>query len=379
VGSAGQNVPDDSVTLWRYLPIGRFLWMIEQRSVYFARLAEFGDPFEASLPAQLRRRLSRTPANFVDRLYQLYANRAVIQCWHENEYESEAMWSRYVPGDEGIALSTNVGRIKAAIRGGPSNLVIARVRYIDHDIEDVEDGPEFVPEAPLFCKRRSYEFEREVRFAILPAFAGSELTAPLASTLEVSQQQKSGIVEFQVNKDWNPDFGMTVPHLSETGGFAIPVDLATLIDRLVVSPRYPQWAVQSLQAILDHFDVPVEVEMSDLTRVPGREPLKRFVVSEPSVVISAKRHHVENGMATAAINVASNRDVGPFTFTVGSSVDWIIGAGDGYLPAAGPATIHLAINGIFAFECGISYAALVILKSPGFVSKRIPVMLTITD
>jgi hypothetical protein len=266
VGSAGQNVPDDSVALWRYLPIGRFLWMIQQRSVYFARLAEFGDPFEASLPAPLRERLSRTPANFVDRLYQLYANRSVILCWHENEYESEAMWSRYVPGDEGIALSTNVGRIKAAIRGGPSNLVIARVRYIDHDIEDVEDGPEFVPEAPLFCKRRSYDFEREVRFAILPAFAVSELASPLASTPEVSRQQKSGIVEFQVKKDWNPDFALTVPHLSETGGFTIPIDLATLIDRLVVSPRYPRWAVQSLQDVLDRFDVPVEVETSDLTR-----------------------------------------------------------------------------------------------------------------
>jgi hypothetical protein len=69
----------------------------------------------------------------VDRLYQLYANRAVVLCWHENEYESEAMWSTYVSADEGVALKTNVGRIKAAMRGVPSNLVIARVRYIDHD------------------------------------------------------------------------------------------------------------------------------------------------------------------------------------------------------------------------------------------------------
>jgi hypothetical protein len=113
--------------------------------------------------------------------------------------------------------------------------------------------------------------------------------------------------------------------------------------------------------------------------VPVKEPLRRFVVSQESVVFSPKRYHVENGMVTATINVASNRDVGPFTFTVGSSVDWIVGAGDGYLPAIGPTTIHLAVNGISAFACGISYAALIILRSPGFVSKRIPIILTITD
>jgi hypothetical protein len=265
------------------------------------------------------------------------------------------------------------------MRGGPSNLVSARVRYIDHDIDDVEDGPEFVPEAPLFCKRRSYEFEREVRFAILPAFAGEQITSQFGLTPAISEGRESGVVEFRVGKDWNPDFGMTVPHLSGRGGFAVPVDLVTLIDRIVVSPRYPRWAIRSLQAILDQFGVPAEVETSDLIRVPGEEPTNRSVVSPGSIAFSARRFQIENGMATASIAVASNREVDPFTFTVGSSVDWIIGAGDGYLPANGPTTIHVTINGIFAFKSGISHVALIILSAPGFVSKRIPVVLTITD
>jgi hypothetical protein len=55
---AGQDVPHDSVSIWRYVDLGQFLWLLKSRSLYFARIAEFtDDPWEATLPAPLQERL----------------------------------------------------------------------------------------------------------------------------------------------------------------------------------------------------------------------------------------------------------------------------------------------------------------------------------
>jgi hypothetical protein len=376
VSSAGQDIPGDSVSLWRYLDLGRFLWMLETQSLYFARLAEFNDRFEATLPAGLRERLNRTPSSFLDKMYQLYADRSVITCWHENEYESEAMWSLYTSGPEGVAIKTNVGRVRAAMRGGPSNLLIARVRYIDHARDDPEEGPAFAPETPLFCKRRGLEHEREVRFAIVPAFFGQEVGAELGLS-SLPNGEESRTVEFTVKKDWNPDFGPTVPALPENGGFVVPVNLTFLIDRIVVSPRYPSWAIKSLQSLLDRSGAPVEVETSDFVRSPGQEARRHFVINPRSIELSATKYEVESSLVTASIVVGSSQETTPFTFSVGSSVDWIIGAGSGYLPATGPTTLTFAINGSFAFQSGALYSAVITLSSAGFVSKRIPLLFSI--
>ena len=251
------------------LILGSFSGFLKSRSLYFARIAEFTkDPWEATLPVPLQERLRRTPADFMDKFYRLYADRSVVCCWHESEYESVAMWSLYLSGNEGVAFKTSVGRMKAAMRGGPSNLLIARVSYIDHQSEDAESGPEFVPEAPLFCKRRGYEHEREVRAAIVPAFVGGQ--KPLGTEAPPFGSGNSGTFEFTVTKDWQPDFNNMLPKLPERGGLIVPVDLSILFERIVVSPLYARWAVGALQRIVSDAGVSVPVESSALLQEPAR-------------------------------------------------------------------------------------------------------------
>jgi hypothetical protein len=48
--------PDDNVTLWRYMDVARFLAFIQSKSLYFARVFELGDPWEAAWPSGLKRR-----------------------------------------------------------------------------------------------------------------------------------------------------------------------------------------------------------------------------------------------------------------------------------------------------------------------------------
>jgi hypothetical protein len=43
--------PDDpDVKIWRYMSISKFLWMLQNNALYFARSDHLGDPFEGHYP-----------------------------------------------------------------------------------------------------------------------------------------------------------------------------------------------------------------------------------------------------------------------------------------------------------------------------------------
>jgi hypothetical protein len=49
----------------------------------------------------------------------------------------------------------------------------------------------------------------------------------------------------------------------------VNVDLKVLIERIVISPDYPDWAMPSLQKIVEEAGLNVKVETSDLLLPPG--------------------------------------------------------------------------------------------------------------
>ena len=93
------------------MDVGRFLTLIYEKKLYFARLKELGDPWEGvwTRPAsvQMLARDPETKRQTIERFNPC----ALISCWHENERESVAMWKLYVSGREGVALKTTVGRL----------------------------------------------------------------------------------------------------------------------------------------------------------------------------------------------------------------------------------------------------------------------------
>jgi hypothetical protein len=240
---AGQEIPGDSISLWRYIDLAHFLNLLDAKSLYFARLSQLPeDPWEGRHPSQLRERLKRLRhPNAIEDLYKLNNERCVISCWHEGEHESVAMWALYTSGPNGIALKTTVGQLKSAIRHNYENMQIARVRYIDYATEDVETGPAFNLSAPYFYKRRGFEHEREVRVAILPVHVFEDVTEKF--------------------------IGLT-PELPANGGLNVDVDLPTLIQRIVVSPRYPDWCISALAKIVEETGLSVRVEPSSLKAGP---------------------------------------------------------------------------------------------------------------
>jgi hypothetical protein len=159
------------------------------------------------------------------------------------------MWRLYTSGAEGIAIKTTVGRLKSALAEEPCSVTIGKVQYIDHEIDDDWTAPSFNVLGPIFCKRRSFLHEREVRAVI---------TNPDEPELQLK------LAEVQ------PGLGQTftVPSTLGERGLVVPVNLSRLVQQIVVSPQFPAWALKALQRVIEHSGLAITAELSDLIKTP---------------------------------------------------------------------------------------------------------------
>lgn len=81
-----------------------------------------------------------------------------INCWYHSEYESEAMWKIYAADvKNAIAIQTTYGELKQQIG---ECATIKPVRYVDYSNQFIG------PNEGYWYKRRSFEYEKEVRAVI---------------------------------------------------------------------------------------------------------------------------------------------------------------------------------------------------------------------
>lgn len=180
--------------IWRYMDLARFASLLTSRSLYFACPTELGDPYEGLLPKSHAEAMSKLLQDFVDPILALRKQGAAqgistsaldnalgnlpkkmgsvekqvvgrfgINCWHESEHESDAMWKLYSASGLGIAVESTVEQLRASIGDG-KDLRIGRVRYADFDRDRIEKGHKLYH---LFMKRKCFEHEKEVRAMIV--------------------------------------------------------------------------------------------------------------------------------------------------------------------------------------------------------------------
>jgi len=254
--------PHNEVGIWRYMDVARFLALINEKSLYFARLHELGDPWEGvwTWPAS-DQILSGQNGEFNGSAVYKFNSTALISCWHENERESVAMWRLYVSGREGVAVKTTVGNLLKVLKA-PSvrQPTIGRVRYEDASYTPCAADYEGIPKAEwfLFRKNPGFEHEREIRAVIYDPHNSAD------------------------NALHDAIFAPNGPSLSAqcSPGEALPVDLSILIERIVVSPDFPKWAVGCLQKAVDAC-VGVRVESSGLLDQPSEKLLGARTSSYP--------------------------------------------------------------------------------------------------
>lgn len=218
--------PALNTPLWRYMDFAKFVAMLANKSIYFARPDLLGDPFEGArglvskqpewkaysleylenairtAPGGANNRSDEEIRQEAERLFsdirrvdETEFKRTFVSCWHASDVESEALWRLYCPpGSVGVAVQTERGVLEDSL-DQELTIKFGHVRYIDFSrgFAGTYDR--------IFWKRKSLSHEAEVR----------------------------GVVQ----KDWMDK--------RDIPGIAVSADLNRGIQKVVISPFAPSW------------------------------------------------------------------------------------------------------------------------------------------
>lgn len=232
--------PPSEAKIWRYMDFPKFVSLLQREALFFSSADKLGDPFEGSFPkANVNRRRSVWTARIngdapssLSEYYRLFVQRTAVNCWHLNDYESDAMWKLYLKSGDGIAIQSSVGRLIASLKEYTQNTIyVYRVEYVDYETFKIPEDSL----SPYFYKRISFKHENELR-----------------AVIQVDR-------ESQINAD-------KLPFVS---GIYVPTDLDKLIQKVYVSPTCPDWQREAAQSIIDQFEVDRRVRRSKLSEQPS--------------------------------------------------------------------------------------------------------------
>lgn len=245
------TAPENKFTrVWRYMDFTKFVSLLECQALYFNRADKFEDPFEGAAPtinssqrfahiSSWSKEQQHRAAQHHSDLNKAWRKYYAINCWHENPYESAAMWKLYLKSGEGLAISTTFERLtKSFVDSEP--IYVGRINYLDYDNDVMPEGYSF---SPFLHKRKSFEHEREIR-AILwkPPISYSADGTP------------------------NGTFDSSLETISD--GISIKIDLDLLIDQLYVAPNAPKWFYELIVSVTRRYGIVKTINWSDLDQTP---------------------------------------------------------------------------------------------------------------
>lgn len=165
--------------LWRYMDYSKFMQLLTQKSLYFCGARNFEDPFEGQYAwgpkgnvefvntqrnlhlkygggMEFESFMSMNMKTLNDISFQTYIN-----CWHQSEHESEAMWKLYCNNPaEGVLIKTTEDKLRNSLEeSNLEKLHLNSVKYVrNHWIK------QYNPEKEVFFRKRSsFEHEKEFR------------------------------------------------------------------------------------------------------------------------------------------------------------------------------------------------------------------------
>jgi hypothetical protein len=245
------SLPALDSKLWRYMDFTKYVSMLSTNGLYFTRSDCFEDIFEGAKGLKknktkwdnyylefFRQAIKNPPKGYDCQLSddeivqqatkllsdletggQANKKSVFVSCWHENEFESEAMWrlySSFLPN--AIAVKTSYKSLYEGLGRDPS-IQIGHVEYVDLNKNYVGINEAF------WRKRLSFQHEREVRALVMD--------------FDCAEQGK-----------------------------VIKCDLTALIEEIFVSPKAPDWFVDLVNDINEKYDLRVKVSSSGLNEHP---------------------------------------------------------------------------------------------------------------
>lgn len=190
-GFASEENPE-SINVLRYMPLSRFLCLLELQAMWFSRLGALWDKYECTNPRGPRGFLlramksnpsleeSQTPMGitFKDLLRITDNGRSedgfrqggLVNCWFIGKQEIEKMWTKYGDNGEGVAVRSTVKKLATSFQipdGFAQVSQVGRVRYVDFDIFDPDDLGHDQAYVSLLKDEKQFRDENEVRVVTL--------------------------------------------------------------------------------------------------------------------------------------------------------------------------------------------------------------------
>ena len=225
--SAFDPPPQDCI-LWRYMDFTKYISLLDRQALFFARADTLDDPFEGSV-TEATPRLPGEHTGGLVALRRAMRSNIFVNCWHESDDESAAMWKLYAR-EAGIAVRTTFSDLVKGIQT-EQRIYIGRVNYIDYVMDPMPTGNAFTP---FLHKRKSFEHEREVR-AVSEEWEGSKFYEEL------------------------------VP---QGDGKYYEVDVQTLVGEVVVAPFCQDWLFELVESTTEKYGLTNRVRRSTLEKPP---------------------------------------------------------------------------------------------------------------
>jgi len=219
------KLPEDPDTIvWKYLDLSKFLDLLLSKKLFMSRSDKFEDQYEGTFSEPTFEEIKKLAIDNPEFLnyYKIHRERVAISSWHINEYESFAMWQIFTQNSEGLAIQSTIGRLQKALQ--PENnfdQFIGEVNYIDYKKEYIPFDDFFFP---FLFKRKSFQYEREVRI----------ITDTSKSTIKLNE------------------------------GLKINVDIDQLIEKIYIHPKSENWYKKLVIELVEQLGFGIEIEKSDL-------------------------------------------------------------------------------------------------------------------
>jgi hypothetical protein len=216
----------------------QFVSMLENKGLFFTRADLLEDKFEGTMSRptlEFVKQLSVDPEEFAKQC-KFTKGWTFVNCWHINDNESAAMWKIYSTSKESICVQTIYGKLRDALA---ADVYIGSINYISYDHDKIPPGNAFWP---LMHKRRSFEYERELRAVWSKIHMIADAGPAVASGYEYQAAPEEAIWKL--------------------------VDLGTMAETVFVSPTAKPWFLELLRNILDRYDVKVPIRQSNLAAEP---------------------------------------------------------------------------------------------------------------
>ena len=219
------TLPENLDTIvWKYLDLSKFLDLLLSQKLFMSRSDKFEDQYEGTFSEptfEEIKKLSENNPEFLD-YYKSKREKVIISSWHINEYESFAMWQIFTQNSEGLAIQSTVKRLQNALIPEKNyDQFIGEVNYIDYKKEHIPFNDAFFP---FLFKRKSFQYEREVRI----------------------------ISDVSANK------------IAINDGLKINVDINQLIEKIYIHPKSENWYKKLVIELVEKLGFDIEIEKSDL-------------------------------------------------------------------------------------------------------------------